>query len=149
MSAIPRRFSAAQHLFESFQTKAPMKMKAFIMNNRCTLTAMPDYNNPQYQAEQKMGAHSYSYFCCIGQDIVRDGAYHPSVNDTMVDRASVSYTPQQYPPPDLQALGYKCSCGNFFNNSCRTEFREVRCNASACVPGLAMLYALHSCQRLC
>ncbi len=44
----------------------------------------------------------------------------------MIERASVSYTPQEYPPTYLQALGYKCGCGNFFNNTCRAEFREVR-----------------------
>lgn len=59
------------------------------------------------------------------QQIVADGAYHPTINATMVQRAAVDYSPLQYPPTYLQALGYKCGCGQLSNNTCRSEFREV------------------------
>ena len=60
------------------------------------------------------------------QSLVDAGGFHPSVNATMLQRLSVSYTPGNYPPPYLQAQGYKCSCGQFFENTCRAAFRNVR-----------------------
>ena len=62
---------------------------------------------------------------CAVQDIVDDGGYHPSVNQTMIQRVTVEYTPSQYPPAYLQAQGYRCGCGEFYNNTCRSEFRQV------------------------
>ncbi|KAK9791143.1 hypothetical protein WJX73_010179 [Symbiochloris irregularis] len=57
-------------------------------------------------------------------DIVQDGGYHPSVNTTMYERTTVDYSPLHYPPPYLEALGYICGCGQFYNNTCRAEFRQ-------------------------
>ena len=76
------------------------------------------------------------------QSIVAAGGYHPSLNETMVQRVSVPYQPQAYPPPYLQAQGYKCSCGQFYDNICRSEFRNVR------HAGRAVVHATCAHQRL-
>lgn len=73
----------------------------------------------QYLADQKS---------CL-QSILAEGGYHPSINDTMVERVNVPYSPQGYPPPYLQAQGYRCACGQFYDNACRSTFRQV---AAAC-----------------
>ena len=63
--------------------------------------------------------------CACTQSILAEGGYHPSINETMVERVNVPYSPQSYPPPYLQAQGYRCSCGQFFDNACRSSFRKV------------------------
>ena len=68
------------------------------------------------------------------QSIVAAGGFHPSLNATMLERITVPYNPSTYPPPYLQAQGYRCTCGQFHENICRSQFRNVRarCTREGC-----------------
>lgn len=111
-------------------------MHTHMCKNACN-HPVPAQVQPQSQASTSTGPESHSFIpqlmarclsVCVRtmqQDIVQDGGYHPSINTTMYERTSVEYTPLDYPPPYLQALGYLCGCGQFYNNTCRAEFRQV------------------------
>ena len=61
---------------------------------------------------------------CV-QQLVSQGQYHPSSNQSMMVRLDIPYLPSQYPPPQLTAEGYICNCAHFYADPCRSEFRKV------------------------
>ncbi|CAL8462935.1 g2469 [Coccomyxa elongata] len=58
------------------------------------------------------------------QALYTAGAFHPSVASDLRDALAQRFTPAEYPPPLLRALGFRCGCLDFFTDPCRTEFRR-------------------------
>lgn len=67
------------------------------------------------------------------QALYAAGAFHPSIASDLRDALGQRFTPSEYPPPVLRAMGFRCGCLDFYTDPCRMEFRRVRT-----LPGLRL-----------
>lgn len=69
----------------------------------------------------------------------RAGAYHLEVQEEVLTALRAPYTPEEYPTPAMRAMGMVCGCSFFWQDPCRTEFRQASRRRS-----LAWQHEVHS-----